>query len=93
MNITGSEKFEKFCKKYNDAQPALEKWVTKVTKASWKNHNELKNDFYPRTMWETIVMYSTSKAINIALLFWLYFLLGTLIFVLLEPIQIMMLLM
>ena len=38
MNITGSEKFEKFCKKYNDAQPALEKWVTKVTKASWKNH-------------------------------------------------------
>ena len=28
MNITGSEKFEKFCKKYNDAQPALEKWVT-----------------------------------------------------------------
>ena len=24
MNITGSEKFEKFCKKYNDAQPALE---------------------------------------------------------------------
>ena len=32
MNITGSEKFEKFCKKYNDAQPALEKWVTKVTK-------------------------------------------------------------
>ena len=45
MNITGSEKFEKFCKKYNDAQPALEKWVTKVTKASWKNHNELKNDY------------------------------------------------
>ena len=29
MNITGSEKFEKFCKKYNDAQPALEKWVAK----------------------------------------------------------------
>ena len=28
MNITGSEKFEKFCKKYNDAQPAVEKWVT-----------------------------------------------------------------
>ena len=28
MNITGSEKFEKFCEKYNDALPALEKWVT-----------------------------------------------------------------
>jgi mRNA-degrading endonuclease HigB of HigAB toxin-antitoxin module len=27
-------------------------------------------------MWETIVMYSTSKAINIALLFWLYFFAG-----------------
>ena len=27
MNITGSEKFEKFCKKHNDAQTALEKWV------------------------------------------------------------------
>ena len=23
----------------------MEKWVTKVTKASWKNHNELKNDY------------------------------------------------
>ena len=45
MNITGSEKFEKFCKKHNDAQTALEKWVEEVTKASWKNHNELKNDY------------------------------------------------
>ena len=34
MNITGSEKFEKFCKKHNDAQTALEKWVEEVTKAS-----------------------------------------------------------
>lgn len=33
MNITGSEKFEKFCKKHNDAQPGLEKWVEEVTKA------------------------------------------------------------
>ena len=41
----GSEKFEKFCKKHNDAQTALEKWVEEVTKASWKNHNELKNDY------------------------------------------------
>lgn len=35
MNITGSEKFEKFCKKHNDAQSALEKWVEEVIKASW----------------------------------------------------------
>lgn len=45
MNITGSEKLEKFYKKYNDARSALEKWVDEVTKASWKNHNELKNDY------------------------------------------------
>ena len=45
MNITGSEKLEKFCRKHNDAQSALEKWVDEVTKASWKNHNDLKNDY------------------------------------------------
>lgn len=45
MNITGSEKLEKFCRKHNDAQSALEKWAEDVSKASWKNHNELKKDY------------------------------------------------
>lgn len=45
MNITGSEKLEKFCRKHSDAQSALEKWVNEVERASWKNHNDLKNDY------------------------------------------------
>lgn len=45
MNITGSEKLEKFCKKHGDAQSAIEKWVDEVTKASWRNHNELKGNY------------------------------------------------
>lgn len=45
MIITGSEKFEKFCKKHRDAQATLEKWVEEITKASWKNHNELKSSY------------------------------------------------
>ncbi len=45
MIITGSEKFEKFCKKHSDVKTALEKWVDEVSKAHWKNHNELKNSY------------------------------------------------
>lgn len=93
MNITGSEKFEKFCKKYNDAQPALEKWVTKVTKASWKNHNELKNDYLSADYVGNNRYVFNIKGNKYRLIVLVVFLLGTLIFVLLEPIQIMMLLM
>jgi mRNA interferase HigB len=45
MNITGSEKLEKFCRRHSDAQSALEKWVNEVERASWKSHNDLKNDY------------------------------------------------
>ena len=45
MNITGSEKLEKFCRRHSDAQSALERWVNEVERASWKSHNDLKNDY------------------------------------------------
>lgn len=45
MIITGSEKFEDFCLKHNDAIKPLIKWVEDVTTADWKNHNELKNSY------------------------------------------------
>ena len=45
MNITGSEKLEKFCRRHSDAQSALERWVNEVERASWKCHNDLKNDY------------------------------------------------
>lgn len=93
MNITGSEKFEKFCKKHNDAQTALEKWVEEVTKASWKNHNELKNDYLSADYVGNNRYVFNVKGNKYRLIVLVVFLQEISIFVLLEPIQIMMQLM
>jgi mRNA interferase HigB len=45
MIITGSEILEEFCKKHSDALNAIAKWVSDVSLAEWKNHNELKNSY------------------------------------------------
>lgn len=45
MIITGSDTLETFCIKHSDAAKALDKWVADVTKAEWKNHNELKQSY------------------------------------------------
>lgn len=93
MNITGYEKFEKFCKKHNDAQTALEKWVEEVTKASWKNHNELKNDYLSADYVGNNRYVFNVKGNKYRLIVLVVFLQEISIFVLLEPIQIMMQLM
>lgn len=45
MIITGSEILEVFCRKHSDASNVINKWVSDVSLAEWKNHNELKESY------------------------------------------------
>lgn len=45
MIITNSILIDKFCRKHADAIPAIERWVEFVSKAEWKSHSQLKNDY------------------------------------------------
>lgn len=45
MKIINSELLNEFVRKHADARGAVEKWVSVVEAASWKDHNDLKRDF------------------------------------------------
>ena len=45
MKISGAIIIEEFCRKHTDTVDAMAKWVDFVSKATWKNHNDLKMDY------------------------------------------------
>lgn len=46
MKIIDSEKLERFIFKHADAEKAIQKWIEVCEAADWKNHSNLKNDFF-----------------------------------------------
>ena len=45
MEITQRYKLYEFAKKHTDTINPLNNWIERIEKASWANHNELKDDF------------------------------------------------
>ena len=45
VKIRGAEILNDCCERHADVRTALIKWIQFVSRASWKNHSELKRDF------------------------------------------------